>query len=172
MDRIFVVDTETTGLSVRNGGRVIEIGAVAVENGQIVAELATLINTNTAISYGAYRVHGISEQMLAGKPTPDEVWPRFLEIAATSPLVAHNASFDSAFVQHELRLLGLLLANPWHCTVRLSRRKLPRLMNHKLETVYKHLFGGLPKDVRQHRALVDARMAARVWMELGGELVR
>jgi len=172
MDRILVVYTETTGLSVRNGGRVIEIGAVAVENGQIVAELATLINTNTAISYGAYRVHGISEQMLAGKPTPEDVWPRFLEFVGTSPLVAHNASFDSAFVQHELRLLGLLLANPWHCTVRLSRRKLPRLMNHKLETVYKHLFGGLPKDVRQHRALVDARMAARVWMELGGELVR
>lgn len=168
MERIVVVDTETTGLSVRNKGRVIEIGAVAIENGQIVAELATLINTNTAISYGAYRVHGISEQMLAGKPTPHEVWPWFLEFVGTSPLVAHNASFDSAFVQHELRLLGLSLAKPWHCTVRLARRKLPRLVNHKLETVYKHLFGGLPEDVRQHRALDDARMAARIWMELGG----
>jgi DNA polymerase-3 subunit epsilon len=41
-------------------------------------------------------------------------------------------------------------------------------MNHKLETVYKHLFGKLPEDVRQHRALDDARMAARVWVELGG----
>ncbi|MDK9718047.1 MAG: 3'-5' exonuclease, partial [Trichlorobacter sp.] len=79
MHRIVVVDTETTGLSVKNGGRVIEIGAVAVESGQIVAELATLINTNTPISYGAWRVHGISEQMLAGKPAPEEVWPWFLE---------------------------------------------------------------------------------------------
>jgi DNA polymerase-3 subunit epsilon len=171
MDRILVVDTETTGLSVRNGGRVIEIGAVAVENGQIVAELATLINTNTAISYGAYRVHGISEQMLAGKPTPEDVWPRFLEFVGTSPLVAHNASFDSTFVQHELHLLGLSLVNPWHCTVRLSRRKLPRLMNHKLETVFRHLFGKLPEDVQQHRALDDARMAARIWVELGGEFL-
>jgi DNA polymerase-3 subunit epsilon len=56
MDKVIVVDTETTGLSVRNGGRMIEIGAVAVENGQIVAELTTLISTGTPISYGAYQV--------------------------------------------------------------------------------------------------------------------
>lgn len=166
MSRVIVVDTETSGLSVRNGGRVIEIGAVAVEDGQVVAELSTLINSGAVISYSAFRVHGISEQMLTGRPTPQEVWPWFLEFAGTSPLVAHNAPFDRAFVQHELHLLGLPFDNPWHCTVRLSRRKLPRLMNHKLETVYKHLFGGLPEDVQQHRALDDARMAARVWMEL------
>ena len=172
MQRVIVVDTETTGLSVRNNGRVIEIGAVAVEHGQIVAELATLINTKTAISYGAYRVHGISEQMLAGKPTPQEVWPWFLEFAGNSPLVAHNAAFDRAFVNHELHLLGMTLANPWHCTLQLSRRKLPRLFNHRLETVYQHLFGGLPEEVQRHRALDDARMAAQVWVELGGEFVR
>lgn len=172
MQRVIVLDTETTGLSVRNNGRVIEIGAVAVENGQITAELATLINSGTPISYGAYRVHGISEQMLAGRPTPQEVWPWFLEFAGNSPLVAHNAAFDRTFINHELHLLGMSLANPWHCTVRLSRRKLPRLMNHKLETVYRHLFGGLPEEMQRHRALDDARMAARVWMELGGELVR
>lgn len=166
MSRVIVVDTETSGLSVRNGGRVIEIGAVAVEDGQVVAELSTLINNGAVISYSAFRVHGISEQMLTGRPTPQEVWPWFLEFAGTSPLVAHNAPFDRAFVQHELHLLGLPFDNPWHCTVRLSRRKLPRLMNHKLETVYKHLFGGLPEDVQQHRALDDARMAAQVWMEL------
>jgi DNA polymerase III subunit epsilon len=168
MNRIIVVDTETTGLSVRNGGRVIEIGAVAVENGQIMAELATLINTNTAISYGAFRVHGISQQMLAGKPTAEEVWPWFLEFVGNSPLVAHNAPFDSSFVRYELNLLGIPLDNPWHCTVRLARRKLPCLTNHRLETVYKCMFGELPKDVKRHRALDDARMAARVWMELGG----
>ena len=166
MSRIVVIDTETTGLSVRNGGRVIEIGAVAVENGQIVAEQATLINTGTAISYGAWRVHGISQQMLVDEPTPDEVWPRFYEFAGTNPLVAHNAPFDSVFVQHELRLLGMSFDNPWQCTVRLARQKLPRLPNHRLETVYAYLFGDLPKHVQRHRALDDARMAARVWMAL------
>ena len=166
MHRIVVVDTETTGLSVRNGGRVIEIGAVAVENGQITAELATLINTNTPISHGAWRVHGISQSMLTGKPTPQEVWPWFLEFVGASPLVAHNAPFDRAFISHELNLQGVPLLNQWHCTVQLARRKLPQLINHKLETVYKHLFGKLPEDVQRHRALDDALMAARVWMEL------
>lgn len=166
MQRVIVIDTETTGLSVRNGGRVIEIGAVAMENGQITAELATLINTGTPISYGAFRVHGISEQMLAGKPTPAEVWPWFMEFVGESPLVAHNAPFDRAFVHHELGLLGMPLVNPWHCTLQLSRRKLPRIFNHRLETVYRHLFGGLPEDVQQHRALDDARMAAQIWMKL------
>jgi len=56
MNKVVVVDTETTGLSVRNGGRVIEIGAVAVENRQIVAEMATLIYAATPISYGDLRV--------------------------------------------------------------------------------------------------------------------
>lgn len=166
MDRIVVVDTETTGLSVRNGGRVIELGAVALENGLIVAELTTLINTGAAISYGAFRVHGISQQMLADKPAPEDVWTGFVDLVGDSPLVAHNAPFDRAFVQHELNLLGLPTANSWHCTLMQARRKLPRLSDHRLETVYRHLFGGLPKDVQRHRALDDARMAARVWMEL------
>lgn len=166
MERTVILDTETSGLSVGNGGRVIEIGAVAVENGQIVAELATLINTATPVSYAAFRIHGISQQMLSGKPAPEEVWPWFLEFVGDSPLVAHNAPFDRAFVQHELRLLGMELHNSWHCTVRLARRKLPRLSNHRLETVYRHLFGELPRDLQRHRALDDARMAARVWVEL------
>jgi DNA polymerase-3 subunit epsilon len=166
MNRIVIVDTETTGLSVKNGGRVIEIGAVALESGLIVAELTTLINTGAVISYGAFRVHGISQQMLTDKPTPEDVWPGFVEFVGDSPLVAHNAPFDRAFVQHELCLLGLPTANNWHCTLMHARRKLPRLSNHRLETVYSHLFGGLPKDVQRHRALDDARMAARVWMEL------
>jgi len=166
MNRIVIVDTETTGLSVKNGGRVIEIGAVVLENGLIVAELTTLINTGAVISYGAFRVHGISQQMLTDKPTPEDVWPEFVEFVGDSPLVAHNAPFDRAFVQHELCLLGLPTANNWHCTLMHARRKLPRLSNHRLETVYSHLFGGLPKDVQRHRALDDARMAARVWMEL------
>lgn len=56
MERTIVVDVETSGLSVQRGGRVIEVGAVALENGIVVAELDTLINTGVVISYGAYRV--------------------------------------------------------------------------------------------------------------------
>ncbi|MBI5485022.1 MAG: 3'-5' exonuclease [Deltaproteobacteria bacterium] len=164
--RHVAVDVETTGYSAGSGGRVIEIGAVAVENGVIVAEFGTLINTGTAISYAAYRVHGISREMLHGKPEPEDVWGSFLEFVGDAQLIAHNAPFDRSFVRHELALLGLALPNSWHCTVRLARQRLPQLPNHKLDTVYSCLFGSLPTSVRRHRALDDARLAAMIWLEL------
>ena len=166
MERTIVVDVETSGLSVQRGGRVIEVGAVALENGIVVAELDTLINTGIVISYGAYRVHGISEEMLYGKPSPVDVWGSFRDFVGDAELVAHNAPFDRAFIRHELGLLGIGLPNTWHCTVRLARRHLPHLPNHKLDTVYRHLFGGFPPGVKLHRALDDARMAAQVWVAM------
>lgn len=166
--RHIVVDVETTGISIMRGGRVIEVGVVAVENGGIVAEFDTLIDAGAPISDGAFRVHGISEAMLAGKPAPREAWRGFLEFVADAPLIAHNAPFDSAFIRHELARLGKRLPNRWHCTVRLARKHLPHLPNHRLETVYHHLFGPLPGGAQSHRALDDARLAARVWMALEG----
>lgn len=168
MLRTVIMDVETTGLSVQRGGRVIEVGAVAVVGDSIVDELDTLIDTGAEISYGAYLVHGISEELLRGKPRPDDVWNGFLDFAGDDPLVAHNAPFDSSFVRNEVSLLGRVIPNSWHCTVRLARRCLPHLSNHKLDTVYRHLFGALPVSVRRHRALDDARLAARIWVELRG----
>jgi DNA polymerase-3 subunit epsilon len=164
--RVVIVDVETTGLSVQRGGRVIEVGAVALEDGDVVAEFDTLIDTGATISYGAFRVHGISGAMLNGKPEPDEVWRAFHEFAGEAQLVAHNAPFDSAFVRHELSLLGLGLHNSWHCTVRLARKCLPHLPNHRLDTVYCHLFGDIPQTMTRHRALDDARLAAQIWLKL------
>lgn len=161
-----VVDVETTGFSVQRGGRVIEIGAVAIETGRIVAELSTLIDTGAEISHGAFRVHGISKAMLRGKPVPADAWGAFREFVGNANLVAHNSPFDSAFVRHELALLGYGLPNQWHCTVRLARNRLPHLPNHRLDTVYEHLFGEISDSLQRHRALDDARLTARVWLEL------
>lgn len=168
-DRTVVVDVETSGMSTGNGGRVIEVGAVAIEHGRITEEFESLINSGAAIHFGAFRVHGISETMLQGKPLPEQVWFGFRDFAGDAQLVAHNAPFDSAFIRHELARLGLDLPNRWHCTVRLARQKLPQLHNHKLDTVYRYLFGELPEAVKRHRALDDARMAARIWVELMGK---
>jgi len=164
--RQVVIDVETTGLGVQNGGRVIEIGAVAIEEGIIIAEMGSLIDTGAAINYFAYRVHGISEEMLIGKPSPVEVWSSFREFVGPAELIAHNSPFDSAFVRHEMLLLGQSFTNHWHCTVRLARKRLPQLPNHKLDTVYRHLFGETPDSFQRHRALDDARLAARIWLEL------
>ena len=168
-DRAVIVDVETSGLAAAHGGRVIEVGLVAVEGGCVVAELDTLIDCGAVISDAAFRVHRISEAMLAGQPSPAKVWPQVAEFISTSPLVAHNAPFDRAFVSRELALLGQVMDNPWHCTVRLARKKLPQLPNHRLETVYRYLFGELPCTMQRHRALDDARLTARVWLEFAGK---
>lgn len=166
MNRIVILDTETSGMTVKRGGRVIEIGALLLESGIVVDEFDTLIDTEASIQYGAYRVHGISEEMLHGKPLPEEVWRSFREFVGDADLVAHNAPFDSTFIRNECCLIGMDLLNRWHCTVRLARQKLPLLHNHKLDTVYRYLFGPIPMSMQRHRALDDARLVARIWMAL------
>jgi len=169
MKNVIVVDLETTRLSVVSGGRVIEIGAVKMAGSVIVNEFSTLINPGTPICYSAYRVHGISEGMLQGAPLPQDAWSAFRAFVGDATLVAHNAPFDRAFVRHELARLCIGLQNQWHCTLRVARQKLKQLPNHKLDTVYRHLFGVLPENLQRHRALDDARMAAMVWVELMGK---
>jgi len=166
VERVVVVDVETTGMSTLNGGRVIEIGAVMIDAGEVVADFGTLIRVNAPIHYGAERVHGISRAMLQGQPEPHQVWPAFCDFAGTASLVAHNYHFDRGFILHELGLLGLQLPNHWHCTLRLARKLLPRLDNHRLATVATAVLGEIPADCRQHRALDDARLTASVWLEL------
>ncbi|MCL2761106.1 MAG: 3'-5' exonuclease [Desulfuromonadales bacterium] len=168
MDRIVAVDSETTGLSIIHGGRIIEIGAVAIENGVMTDEFSTLIDTGVAMTYGAFMVHGISEDMLKGKPKPVEVWPEFLKFVGNSPLIAHNARFDREFIRRELYLIGHTINNRWECTLKLARKRLPELHSHKLATVYKFLFSEKEICANIHRALVDAKMAAEIWVELKG----
>jgi DNA polymerase-3 subunit epsilon len=165
-DSVVIVDVETSGLSTLNGGRVIEIGAVLVDGGAVVAEFGTLIRVDSPIHYGAERVHGISAAMLKGEPEPHQVWPLFRDFVGDSSLVAHNYNFDRGFILHELQLLGMQLPNHWHCTLRLARKLLTQLDNHRRATVATALFGGIPADCRLHRALDDARLTARVWLEL------
>lgn len=166
--RVVIIDVETTGFSTGNGGRVIEVGLVEMEEGRITAEFAALVDCGAPISIWAFRIHGINRAMLVGQPRPVEVWPQVLEFIGSSPLVAHNAAFDCGCLRRELSLLGFGLTNPWHCTVSLARRLLPDLPNYRLETVYRHLCGSMPTKMRRHRALDDARLAAGIWVALKG----
>lgn len=163
-----VIDVETTGLSPARGDRIIEIGAVAVEDGLVVGEFHSLVNAGRRIPPFVQRVHGITDGMLIGQPRPDEVVPLFREFITNAVLVAHNARFDTGFLRHEFGRMGLGLSNRTVCTLQMSRRRFPRLPDHRLETVARHLLGTLPEEVRLHRALADARLTARVWMEMRG----
>ena len=166
MNRYVALDVETTGLSLKNGDRVIEIGAVAIENQSIVDEFSSLIDVNKRIPWQVQQVHGITNEMLEGEPKPDEVLPDFHEFITGSILVAHNAGFDIRFLRHEFALLGISLNNRSLCTLKMSRKLYPYLPNHKLETVGRYLLGRSCMRQR-HRALDDARLAAMIWLEMG-----
>lgn len=165
---IVVLDLETTGFSPHRGDRIIEIGAVAVAHGEIVAEFQTLIRVPRSIPWQASRVHGITDRMLAGQPLPEDVYPAFRDFIGESLLVAHNARFDLSFLRHEFGRLGMELSNRHGCTLERARRTLPRLTDHRLETVARYLLGALPEEMRLHRALDDARLTARVWLAMEG----
>lgn len=169
MNTFVAIDVETTGLSPARGARVIEIAAVKMEQGQVIAEFCSLIQVGVPVSAVTTGVHGITTAMLAGQPAPGEIWPQFIWFIEHHPIVAHNAPFDMRFVHSELQRLGLSMANPSHCTLRLGRRKYPRLPNHKLEYLAQHVLGKLPPEIQLHRALGDARLTAMVWEEMRRE---
>jgi DNA polymerase-3 subunit epsilon len=162
---VVVVDVETTGISAAKGERVIEIGAVRVMEGQLRERFSSLVATSRPISPGALAVHRISPEMLAGQPEPEQVFSAFADFIGSDILVAHNAGFDMSFLAAEFSRIGQRLGNSHYCTLKLSRLCYPHLRSHKLETLGHYLFGALP-EVRHHRALDDAELAARVMLEI------
>lgn len=166
--RHVAIDVETTGLSPARGDRVIEVGAVAIEGGEIVGEFVSLVAAGRPIPHHVSRIHGITDEMLRGQPRPEEVYPPLRAFIGGGTLVAHNARFDLAFLRHEFGRLGLGLDNRAVCTLVMARRRLSHLADHRLETVARHLLGSLPGAGRLHRALDDARLTARVWAAMTG----
>ena len=166
MHRYVVFDVETTGLSLGNGDRVIEIGAVAIKDKSIVEEFHSLIDAGRKIPKTVQKVHGITNEMLAGEPRSEQVIPLFHEFIAGATLIGHNAKFDVSFLKHEFERLKLNLTNRHLCTLDISRKRYPHLPNHKLETVGRYLFGESIREMKMHRALADARLAAMIWLEM------
>lgn len=164
--RFVVFDVETTGLSLGLGARIIEIGAVSVEHHAISGTFQRLINPGVPVPGAVTRIHGITASMLANQPRPEEVFPAFAQFIKGAVLVAHNAPFDVSFLRSELARIGMALHAPCRCTLKMSRRLLPHLPNHRLETVATYLLGPLPEDLQLHRALADAHITARIWLAL------
>lgn len=154
-----VVDVETTGLSARTGDRICEVAVVLARGGQIVDQVQTLVNPQMRISRGAAAVNGISDMMVSGSPTFRQVAPRLLQALDGAVLVAHNASFDMAFISSELRSAGYEPpANPVVDTLALARRCYTFPSN-KLGDIARSL--GI-KTQGLHRALADATITWHV----------
>src|SRR5690349_5818812 len=99
-----VVDLETTGGSAQGGSMITEIGAVKVRGGELLGEFQTLVNPLQSIPPFIAVLTGITDSMVAAAPPIEQVLPQFLEFAAGSVIVAHNAPFDVGFLKHFARL--------------------------------------------------------------------
>ncbi len=159
-----VFDLETTGAKAPPC-RITEIGAYRVKNGSITDSFHSLVNPETPISPFITSLTGISDEMVSGAPLFCDVAAGLLEFIGDSVLVAHNASFDMGFLNHEVGRVyeDYRVWNPSLCTVQLSRRLLPQIENHKLNTVANYYSIEL---VNHHRASEDAKATAEIFVKL------
>lgn len=163
-----VFDLETTGAKCPPC-RVTEIGAYRVSQGKVTGEFHTLVNPEMPIPFFITQLTGISDQMVKHEPKFRDIASDFLEFIGDSVLVAHNAHFDLRFLNHEIGKIheNYRVANPHLCTVQLSRKLLPHIENHKLNTVAEYYRVSL---VNHHRASEDAHATAHIFINLLDEL--
>lgn len=159
-----VFDLETTGAKTPPC-RITEIGAYRVRGGKITEEFQTLVNPETPISMFITQLTGISNQMVRHAPKFSEVAADFLDFIGDSVLVAHNAHFDMRFLNHEIGRIhkDYRVGNPSLCTVRLSRKLLPHVENHRLKTLAEYYSVAL---INHHRAGDDAHATAHIFINL------
>jgi DNA polymerase-3 subunit epsilon len=167
--REIVFDTETTGLNPLTGDRLDEIGCVElfnrVETGRT---FHAYFNPGRAMPSGAEAVHGLTEAFLADKPLFPELCEDLLEFFGDSPLIAHNASFDFGFLNHELSLCGrpLVCLTRMVDTLVLARQRHPGA-KHSLDALCTRF--GVDRSLRvKHGALIDAQLLAQCYIELTG----
>ncbi|MBN1756185.1 DEAD/DEAH box helicase family protein [bacterium] len=156
-------DTETTGLNPEDEA-IIEIGAVKFVNGEPRESFEMIVNTDKPIPLFIQKLTGISQQEVNDAPPLETAIREFLNFIGDNPLVAHNARFDYDFINAKLIMLGYSqLNNRIFDTLILSRVFLPRLINHKLETVAS--FWGIKLE-SLHRARDDAQLAGMIFQML------
>ncbi|MDY0234467.1 MAG: PolC-type DNA polymerase III [Gudongella sp.] len=162
LDDFVVFDIETTGLSPKNN-RITEIGAIKIINGEIAESYSQLINPGVQIPELIVKLTGITDEMVAEKPSISEVLPSFKEFIGTSVLVAHNAAFDMGFIRENVKALDIIIDNPVLDTLELSRAVFPTLKSHKLNLIAKHLKVDL---LNHHRAVDDALATATILLKI------
>lgn len=165
---IAVIDFETTGMSPGQGARATEVAIVMLEQGRVVDRFQSLMQTGAWVSPFITELTGMTNEMLRTAPAAAEVMREAARFVGDTPMVAHNASFDSKFWQAELALAGEAATQAFACTVLLSRRIYPQAPSHSLGNLARYL--QLPSTGRAHRAMVDAEMTAALLARMQQDL--
>jgi DNA polymerase-3 subunit epsilon len=167
--REIVFDTETTGLDPASGDRMVEIGCIEIYNRiETGRHFHAYFNPERDMPLGAEAVHGLSTIFLSDKPRFTDKAEELLEFIGDAPLVAHNASFDFAFLNFELERCGRSPVSMSRMvdTLTLARTKHPGA-KHSLDALCMRF--GIDRSQRvKHGALLDAQLLAQVYVELTG----
>jgi len=163
---ITVFDLETTGLDPKRGHRVVEIAGVRIENGIITDRtFNSLVNPERDIPFETKQIHGISNEDVATAPTMMAVLPQFLEFAAGTTLIAHNAAFDRGFLESEKEFCWGYIETPEPlCSMRLSQSLFPTNFRHSLDFLSEKFQMQLPQG--RHRALPDVLHTAQILLKM------
>jgi len=170
--RQIVLDTETTGININDGNRIIEIGCVEIIDRKLTGRhYHQYINAQRDSEDGALAVHGITTEFLRDKPLFYEIAHEFLEFVSGAELVIHNAPFDMGFLEHEFSLVSPALAPlAGVCTVLdtlvMAKQKYPGQKNN-LDAVSRRL-GADTRKRDLHGALLDAEILADVYLLMTG----
>ncbi|MFI3260295.1 MAG: PolC-type DNA polymerase III [bacterium] len=169
-DQEFIVfDTETTGLNAGTD-QLIEIGAVRVKNGEIIDRFDELIACDRPLPQIITQLTCITDEMLVGKDSEENVTKRFLEYIKDTPLIAHNASFDISFINASISRYNLSeFKNTVLDTMALARTVFPEWRNHKLSTLVKNLKVEWDEE-KHHRADYDSEGTAACFYKIISKL--
>ena len=162
-----ILDTETTGLSTAANHRIVEIGCIEI-NEQIPTnkKFHAYINPQRKVSEEAFKVHGYSDSFLSDKKTFSEISQDFLDFIKDKKLIIHNAPFDLAFLNYELKLLNKKTIDKENVidTLEIARAKYPGSQN-SLDALCKRF--NIDNSVREkHSALVDCELLKEIYINL------
>ena len=162
-----VLDTETTGLSVKDGHRIVEIGCLELED-QIPTKrfFHCLLNPERKISEDAFKIHGYSDEFLSKKKKFSEIANDFLEFINDKKLIIHNADFDLSHLNNELTIIGrdIIKKNRIIDTLELAREKFPGSAIN-LDSLCKKFRIDYSKR-QKHNALIDCELLSKVYINL------
>tara|TARA_B100001564_G_scaffold326954_1_gene309595 strand:+ start:16 stop:681 length:666 start_codon:yes stop_codon:yes gene_type:complete len=162
-----VLDTETTGLSVRDGHRIVEIGCIELDNLIPTKNIFHFyLNPERKVSEKAFEVHGYSDEFLSTKQKFDEIADSFLDFIKDKKIIIHNAEFDIGHLNNELSLVGKKKINTSNVidTLELARNKFPG-SSISLDALCKRFRIDNSKR-EKHTALIDCDLLAKVYINL------